>query len=648
MKHLQTKTLLYLFLIFFISSYTLVHAQVDSLHRLLAKAKVKEDTFLVDMYQQLSLFYNNKFNQVDSANFYTDKGLELATKIAYDKGIARGNMIKSNMYNEKGEIGKAFSAIKKAYDIYTRLGIDREAGQALYGLGTIYLSAGDVNSAVKYFLEASNLLEKDKKNPALSAAYINLGIGLSKLERNKEALDYYEKAIYICQQNKDLPREIMGLVNRVTPLSELNMLDSAWESAEQAYQKSKQINFSIGMIRSLIQKANVALSQKKYAQVLLFSNEIITLSEKYKQQGYWGNAYQKIAIAYDSLRQYDKALENAKKALFYTKEYHVGGANQLQDQAKTLEVLYGIYKHQNNYPLALEHYEKAIILKDSTANQERTFQNNALASLYETQKKEQEIVALNQQTQMQSLQLQQKNTLLIALSGVAILLFLIGFLFYRQRQLKAKQRLSDLEQRLLRSRLNPHFWFNALTSVHSLLLGEQNTRKTAQYLTKIATIMRQSLESTYQDLVPIEQEITFIENYLTIQQMRTDQKFDYEIKTNKDLEISEILIPSMLLQPFVENAIEHGFKNISYQGQITIYFEKKGNTLQISIEDNGKGIGTTTNEKESRHRSRALEITKERLSLLNKKQKNVANVSIENKKTENGVRVVILLPEIGT
>lgn len=619
-------------------------AQLDSLYQVLAKAKSKEDTTLVNVYQQLSLYYNNRLSNMDSANFYTDKGLDLASKLNYGKGMARGNMIKSNMYNEKGEIGKAFSSIQKAYQLYIKLGIEREAGQALYGLGNIYLSAGDANNATKYFLEATQLLEKDKKNPALSAAYINLAIGLNKLERYKEAMDYHKKAIVICQKNKDLPREIFAMVNAVATLNNQKMYDSAFYYADQAYQKSTKIAFPIGIIRSLIQKMNIALLQNKHQEALVIGNEIVTQAEKYNQKGYLGTAYRKIAIAYDSLKQYDKALENAKKALILTKEFKVTGVNPLQEEGEAFEILAAIYKHQGNYAPALTHYQKAIALKDSASNKEKEFQNNALASLYETQRKEQEIITLNQQTQMQDLEIQQKNTLLLALGGGTLLLALVGFLFYKQKQLKDIQQLADLEQRLLRSRLNPHFWFNALTSVHALLLGEQNTRKTANYLTKIASVMRQSLESTYQDLIPIEEEKSFIESYLIIQQMRVDSKFDFEIHIDNNLEISELIIPSMLLQPFVENAIEHGFKNLQTQGKIDIYFEKTGNFLKIRIEDNGKGLGTVTDEKQSRHRSRALEITQERLALLKKKLKSAGHVSIENRQEQSGVRVSIELP----
>jgi tetratricopeptide (TPR) repeat protein len=619
---------------------------VDSLHRLLAKQRAMPDTTLVNVYQQLSLYYNNKFTNIDSANYYTDQGLQLATKLNYEKGMARGNMIKSNMYNEKGEIGKAFSAIQTAYRIYLKLGIEREAGQALYGLGNVYLSAGDPENAIKSFLEASRLLEKDKKNPALSAAYINLAIALNRLERYAEALDYYRKAVAICQKNKDLPREIFALVNAVGSFNLTKNYDSAWHYADQAYQKSNKIAFPPGIIRSLIQKANVAIHQGNYQAALRLGEEILAQAGKYDQKGYWGNAHHKIAVAYDSLKQYNKALEHAKKALFFTKKFRVAGADPLEDEGKILVILAHIYKNQGNPALALSHYERYTSLKDSVLGKEKVTQMNALASLYETQKKEQEILALNQQAQMQEIQLEQKNTLLFSLTGGAGLLLLIGVLFYHQRRILNTQRLADLEQRLLRSRLNPHFWFNALTSVHSLLLDKQNLRQAAQFLTKIASIMRQSLESTYQDLIPVEEEITFLENYLAIQQMRTDNQLSFKILVDPNLPISELLMPSMLLQPFVENAIEHGLKKLQVPGEITISFGTTGSLLHLTVEDNGQGLGNPAHDQATSHRSRAMEITRERLALLQTKYKRPASLTIANREGQPGVRVSIMLPEM--
>jgi LytS/YehU family sensor histidine kinase len=138
--------------------------------------------------------------------------------------------------------------------------------------------------------------------------------------------------------------------------------------------------------------------------------------------------------------------------------------------------------------------------------------------------------------------------------------------------------------------MNPHFIFNALSSIQSLSLEPENQSKVSGYISRFSKIMRQSLESTYNDLVSIEEEISFLENYLNIQKMRFPNKFDYQIEMADDLEIDEIKVPSMLLQPFIENSIEHGFKGIEYEGIILIKIFKENSQLKIIISDNGKGF----------------------------------------------------------
>jgi LytS/YehU family sensor histidine kinase len=165
----------------------------------------------------------------------------------------------------------------------------------------------------------------------------------------------------------------------------------------------------------------------------------------------------------------------------------------------------------------------------------------------------------------------------------------------------------------------------------------------ATNLSKFSHIMRETLESTYKEYVTLEQENDFLNEYLELQKMRFPQKFTYEIHTSNSLEPDDTLLPSMILQPFIENSIEHGFTGINYPGHISIGFEKEGNGLQIKIVDNGKGLSTSVKE-DSEHISRASQIIKDRIYLLNIKLKTKASFTIDNNRNEKGVTVFIKLP----
>ena len=109
----------------------------------------------------------------------------------------------------------------------------------------------------------------------------------------------------------------------------------------------------------------------------------------------------------------------------------------------------------------------------------------------------------------------------------------------------------------------------------------------------ILDIMRETLESTYKEYVTIEQEIDFLNEYLEVQKIRFPQTFSYEVVADKELEIDELQIPAMIIQPFVENSIEHGFVGVDYAGKIAVHFAKDNKELLIQITDNGKGLNTT-------------------------------------------------------
>ena len=141
----------------------------------------------------------------------------------------------------------------------------------------------------------------------------------------------------------------------------------------------------------------------------------------------------------------------------------------------------------------------------------------------------------------------------------------------------------------------------------------------------------------------VEQEIDFLNEYLDVQKIRFPKKFTYDITASKELEANDIMIPAMIIQPFVENAIEHGFTGIDYPGNINISFGAAGKDLQIEIIDNGKGLLHGIKEN-NEHISRASQIIKDRIYLLNIKLKTKASFSIDNGSDGKGVVVKINLP----
>jgi sensor histidine kinase YesM len=208
----------------------------------------------------------------------------------------------------------------------------------------------------------------------------------------------------------------------------------------------------------------------------------------------------------------------------------------------------------------------------------------------------------------------------------------------------------QLNQRLLRTQMNPHFIFNSLTSIQNYLF-ENEPQKTALYLSKFSKLMRQILESSRGDFIPLSKEIQTLENYLQLQKMRFGEKLNFEIKVEPDIDPEEVQIPPMFAQPFLENSIEHGILHRSQGGFILIEFKQAENMIILNVEDNGVGLSqsqTLRSEIKKEYKSLATQITQERLSLLRQKYQLPLDFIIEELKNQfnevKGTHVQVKLP----
>jgi ligand-binding sensor domain-containing protein/two-component sensor histidine kinase len=223
-----------------------------------------------------------------------------------------------------------------------------------------------------------------------------------------------------------------------------------------------------------------------------------------------------------------------------------------------------------------------------------------------------------------------------------------------QRQAELARDLVELEQKALRLQMNPHFIFNALNSIQGLI-GTENETKARYYLAKFARLMRQILDNSRVSTISLEEEIATLENYLLIEQFCSGNKFTYEIRMDLETEMNFIRIPPMLIQPFIENAIKHGFKFEANQqdktGKIEILFSETETGIRCLIRDNGIGRKAarklTQNSTEAYHVSSGLSITQDRLDLLSESDEThrvqITDLLDENNQS-SGTEVELFIP----
>ena len=194
-----------------------------------------------------------------------------------------------------------------------------------------------------------------------------------------------------------------------------------------------------------------------------------------------------------------------------------------------------------------------------------------------------------------------------------------GYSFIYSRRLKEQALISEINEvkmKLTRQQLNPHFIYNALNALQNFIFKDQK-EEANRYLKRLSTLIRDSLEFSEMEELPLQREVSFMERYLELEKSRYPDRFDYEIRTNVSSDITEPQVPSLLVQTLAENAIKHGFKNITHKGFLSIQYDcPSPDETSIIVEDNGQGFnGVYDNE------GFGLKLIKRRIQIYNNEHK---------------------------
>ena len=237
---------------------------------------------------------------------------------------------------------------------------------------------------------------------------------------------------------------------------------------------------------------------------------------------------------------------------------------------------------------------------------------------------------------------------------------IIGFtlyLFYKRRinNLKAKaaiqQQMAELEGKAIRAQMNPHFIFNSLNAIQESIVTEK-IDAAYDYLSRFSKLLRLVLDNSDKNLIPLSSELETIRLYLSLEALRFSQSFSYTIENKDMLDKEDIYIPSLLLQPFVENAIWHGLINKEGEKQLQIRFSEMEGTLQCVIEDNGVGRARAAQIKEQklgagRFESKGTKLAMQRIEILNRNKPGSATIKtvdlVDKAGNAAGTQVVITL-----
>jgi len=220
---------------------------------------------------------------------------------------------------------------------------------------------------------------------------------------------------------------------------------------------------------------------------------------------------------------------------------------------------------------------------------------------------------------------------------------------FKRKELEYKRSMAETETAILRLQMNPHFIFNSMNSISSYIINKDiNTAN--DYLNRFASLMRMILKLASKPFLAIAEEMELLERYIQTESMRLDDKINYEFDLAAEIDPDEYILPTMILQPFVENAIWHGLAHKKGYKKITIAIRLEEEQLICTVEDNGVGRQAAAHSRQSvkKHQSKAINITRKRLKHLEEMEEGQTSLEIIDLKDDRGdprgTRVCIKLP----
>ncbi len=509
-------------------------------------------------------------------------------------------------------------------------------------LGELLMLQGDYEGSIAVYSKTVRILQKTGNNPMLSRVYLGLSGSYGRM-KDKDKAKYYANLAYPIvstlsdnESKIDLLAQLSARYYKIYQLEkDKNYLDSALHTVSFSYVLAKKIQYT----ESYLQIYNLFEDHAYYNRNFrLALNYLDSALMQTKPNYHWkerGAIFGDISDIYLELKRYDKAYQFADSNLVYAQK--VGDP---YDVTNALELLYNCAKLSGEYERALLVYEDLSKMKDSVLNIQNARAYSQLSEKYHRVRKEKSEAEYEQDKRLLQQQRQIGNLkwrLILVGSIIFALLAAYVLMVFRQKSIKQKQKRLEIQQRLNRARINPDFIYNALNQLQNAGLTQGTDYK--RQIQSFSKLLKQVLDSTHDDFMTLDREIEFLTFYLTLQRDRSKNAFDFSFEVDEQLDPSNVCLPTMILQPFVESTVLEGFSNLKRHGELKIRFNLKGlNELEIIIEDNGKGLKAIDS-------SRASEIINDRLYLLNKLNKTSSSYLIREK-TGGGVSVEIFIPLI--
>lgn len=614
-------------------------------HTTAQQSAASADTAVCFAYMDSVALYSYRYDANDSLRFFTEIVLECSESHGDAESHMEALSVLGVTYLRDNNYPKALEVFQQNLEEAKTANDSKVQAQVYVNLATTYTSMDSVRKAMSLLVTSAKLFEAKEDSFMLAYVYTNMGILFGTIREREEQLSYSRKAFTMGGgEVKDRFTLTLGANLAVNYLNS-GIIDSAETLGLEVLEISRELKNLKTQTQILAHLANIANRKDEYDEAIGYCEEVLEFEGKLKHDQTFASVYIYKGIALLSQGKNESAVECLEKGKFYAE-----AEKSLQRRELALRHLREGYARINQFEKAYETLAEFTEVSDSLAGLETVQILNDLETKYESEKKAQLLREANQQNQIALLKVKQRNIWI----AVAIVLGLLvaGVIFFVSRQKLLKEQQEALENRLLslRVQLNPHFIFNALTAVQNYMLSGKDLREATKYLSNFAKVMRAFLEYNQEEQISLDKELHALELYVGIQKLRFSNGFVFDVELDEEIIPEEVLVPPMIMQPLIENAIEHGIRNLE-NGEIKLSYKLDGDSLRMEVSDNGIGRerAASENPKAKDKTSLATKITDERISLLNRKGKGNYSFELSNKNEDGtGTVATFIIPYLLT
>ncbi len=528
-----------------------------------------------------------------------------------------------------GEYAKAEDYLNRAKKLYGKLKnkdkiayIDREIAKVQEQQNKLPQAISSYNSASEKSMDkvqqAINTNDAQRlmnnSNPQAKSTYIQKNIDLLKKSPNKE-----ERS------------------NAYQQMAEVNLeLDNKDEAISNLGYALKETKKPVDVIKINKDIANIYKADNQPEKAIDINKKLVKVAETTHDSKIQVKQLQSLSDAYFNGHDTAQGISALRDA--YNLAMDEGHTMEAQ---KSVELLVNQYKKDNNTKNALDLYGDFTKRLETVIKADSSFMDARLLQLNEDKIKQ-----LERERSLSEQLIRKKNILNYAL--IALIVLILIFLIFTVRALYSiKRRNKKIALQSLRREMNPHFIFNSLNSINHFI-AQNNELEANKYLSSYSKLMRNIMENSNKDFITLATETDQLKEYLDLEHMRFQDKFSYRIDIDNTLDADSILVPNMLIQPQLENAIWHGLRYKESNGLLILSVKQTGDYLQVTVNDNGIGLKKSQELKTKHqkiHQSRGMSNTLERISLLNNLYKSQITIDVTEKTgKETGVIVVITFP----